>query len=161
MISNENFFKPLSKVLTQFKLKGTYGLVGNDQIGDDNDRFFYLSQVNQGAGTAPGFGTGFDSPKNRPTTSISRYANEDITWEIAKKMNVGIEATVLKDLNIQFEYFRENRSQILMKRASITPEMGLEAEVKANIGKAFAHGIDASMDYNKYFRNGMWLTGRF
>lgn len=161
MISNEKFFKPLSKVLTQFKLKGTYGLVGNDQIGDDNDRFFYLSQVNQGAGTAPGFGTGFDSPKNRPTTSISRYANEDITWEIAKKMNVGIEATVLKDLNIQFEYFRENRSQILMKRASITPEMGLEAEVKANIGKAFAHGIDASMDYNKYFRNGMWLTGRF
>lgn len=161
MVSNEKFFKPLSKVLTQFKLKGTYGLVGNDAIGDENDRFFYLSQVNQGAATAPGFGTGFDSPKNRPTTSISRYANEDITWEIAKKLNVGFEATVLNDLNVQLDYFRENRSQILMERASITPEMGLEAAVKANIGEAFAHGIDASLDYNKYFKNGMWLTGRF
>ena len=48
-----------------------------------------------------------------------------------------------------------------MKRESITPEMGLEAEIKANLGKAYAHGIDASLDYNKYFQNSLWLTGRF
>lgn len=161
MISNEKFFKPLSKVFTQLKLKATYGLVGNDAIGDENDRFFYLSQVNQEAGTAPGFGLNFNEPNNRKTTAITRYANEDITWEIAKKLNVGIEATIMNDINVQVEYFRENRSNILMKRASITPEMGLEADVKANIGEAFAHGIDASMDYNKYFKNGMWMTGRF
>lgn len=161
MISNERFFRPLSKALTQFKLKATYGLVGNDAIGDANDRFFYLSQVNQAASTAPGFGLNFDSPQNRPTTSISRYANDDITWEVAKKLNLGIEATVFNDLNVQVEYFREDRSKILMERASITPEMGLESKVKANIGEASAHGVDASMDYNKYFKNGMWLTGRF
>lgn len=161
MISNENFFKPLSKVLTQLKLKATYGLVGNDAIGNENDRFFYMSQVNQGAGTAPGFGVNFNEPAYRPTTSITRYANDDITWEVAKKMNLGIEATVLNDLNVQLEYFREDRSNILMKRESITPEMGLEAEIKANLGKAYAHGIDASLDYNKYFKNSLWLTGRF
>lgn len=161
MISNEKFFKPLEKVFTQLKFKGTYGLVGNDAIGSPQDRFFYLSQVNQAAGTAPGFGTSFDSPDNRPTTSIGRYANDQITWEVAKKMNVGVEATLFNDFNFQFEYFRENRSQILMERASITPEMGLEATVKANIGKAFAHGMDMSLDYNKYFNNGMWLQGRF
>lgn len=161
MVSNEQFFSPLSSFFTQLKLKGTYGLVGNDAIGKPEDRFFYLSQVNQGAGTAPGFGVNFDSPENRPTTSIGRYANDNISWEVAKKMNLGIEATVMDDLNIQAEYFRENRSKILMDRASITPEMGLEAGVKANLGEAFSHGVDLSMDYNKYFDNGLWLTGRF
>lgn len=161
MASNESFFSPLSNIITQLKLKGTYGLVGNDAIGDANDRFFYLSQVNQGAGTAPGFGLNFNSPDNRPTTSISRYANDNISWEVAKKMNVGIEATVMNNLNIQAEYFRENRSKILMDRTSVTPEMGLEAKVRANLGEAFSHGFDMSMDYNKYFNNGLWLTGRF
>lgn len=161
MISNEKFFKPLEKVFNQLKFKGTYGLVGNDAIGEANDRFFYLSQVDQGGGAAPGFGVNFDSPKNRPTTSIKRYANDEITWEVAKKLNVGIEATLFNDFNLQVDYFREDRSQILMERASITPEMGLEAIVKANIGKSFASGVDMSLDYNKYFSNGMWLQGRF
>lgn len=88
MVSNEQFFSPLSSFFTQLKLKGTYGLVGNDAIGKPEDRFFYLSQVNQGAGTAPGFGVNFDSPENRPTTSIGRYANDNISWEVAKKMNL-------------------------------------------------------------------------
>lgn len=161
MVSNEKFFKPLSKVVTQLKLKGTYGMVGNDAIGSPDDRFFYLSQVEQGKSSAPGFGLNFDQPLNRPITTILRYANDNITWEIAKKLNLSIEATIMNDLNIQAEYFRENRSKILMDRAAIVPEIGLEAAVRANIGEAFAHGFDMSMDYNKYFNNGFWLTGRF
>ena len=78
---------------------------------------------------------------NRPITTILRYANDNITWEIAKKLNLGIEATIMNDLNIQAEYFRENRSKILMDRAAIVPEIGLEAAVRANIGEAFAHGL--------------------
>lgn len=161
MVSKEKFFEPLSKFFTQFKLKGTYGLVGNDAIGSAYDRFFYLSQVNQNAGTAPGFGLNFNSPSYRPVTVIERYENKDITWEIAEKYNLGIETTILNDLNFQVEYFRENRSNILMDRASVTPELGLEAPIKANLGKAFSHGVDMSMDYNKYFNNSLWLTGRF
>lgn len=87
MVSNEKFFKPLSKVVTQLKLKGTYGMVGNDAIGSPDDRFFYLSQVEQGKSSAPGFGLNFDQPLNRPITTILRYANDNITWEIAKKLN--------------------------------------------------------------------------
>ena len=121
MVSNEKFFKPLSKVVTQLKLKGTYGMVGNDAIGSPDDRFFYLSQVEQGKSSAPGFGLNFDQPLNRPITTILRYANDNITWEIAKKLNLGIEATIMNDLNIQAEYFRENRSKILMDRAAIVP----------------------------------------
>ena len=48
LISNENFYKnsSLSKILPKVKIKATYGLVGNDQIGSEQDRFFYLSNVN-------------------------------------------------------------------------------------------------------------------
>ena len=44
VISNEKFWRPMNKVIPKLKLKATYGLVGNDAIGDENDRFFYLSR---------------------------------------------------------------------------------------------------------------------
>ncbi|MCS2890280.1 SusC/RagA family TonB-linked outer membrane protein [Parabacteroides faecis] len=45
MLSKESFFEPLTTVFDQFKFKASYGLTGQDQIGDGNDRFYYLSQV--------------------------------------------------------------------------------------------------------------------
>ena len=161
LVSNEKFFEPLKdSFVNSLKLKATYGLVGNDAIGDANDRFFYLSNVNLNAGTAPGFGLDLNGPEHRPTVSISRYANENISWEIAEKMNLGIELGLFDCLTIQADYFKENRSNILMKRSSITPEMGLEADVQANIGEASSEGFDASIDYNKSFQNGWWVAGR-
>lgn len=160
MVSNESFFNNLKEKITQLKLKGTYGLVGNDAIGSAEDRFFYLSQVNLADGSAPGFGQDFNKPDYRPGVSIQRYANDAITWETAKKLDIGFELGLFNDLNIQADYFREDRSNILMDRTSITPEMGLEAPVRANVGKAYSSGFDASIDYSKYFLNTLWLSGR-
>ena len=160
MISNESFFSPLSKYISQMKFKVTYGLVGNDAIGDASDRFFYLSEVNMNSGNSPGFGVNFNSPAARPMVSVNRYANPNITWEIARKLDVGLEATLFNDFTFQIDYFTEYRKNILMNRSAITPEMGLEASVRANVGEARGAGFDASLDYNKYFQNGVVLTGR-
>lgn len=48
VVSNEKFWadKPISKVVNMLKLKGSYGLVGNDNISNNDNRFFYLSEVN-------------------------------------------------------------------------------------------------------------------
>ena len=47
MISEEKFWnQDLKNIINKLKLKGTYGLVGNDNIGAWNDRFFYMSEVN-------------------------------------------------------------------------------------------------------------------
>ena len=46
MISNESFFEPIKKQISNLKLRASYGIVGNDAIGDTNDRFFYMSNVN-------------------------------------------------------------------------------------------------------------------
>ena len=160
-VSNESFFEQIKESITHLKLKATYGLVGNDAIGDASDRFFYLSEVNMNSGTAPGFGTNFNSPISRPTVSIDRYANELITWEKAKKTDIGVELTLFNDFVFQADYFNESRSNILMDRASITPEMGLEAPVRANVGKAFSEGFDGSLNINKVLSNDWWIQGRF
>ena len=63
-------------------------------------------------------------------------------------------------IRIEADYFREKRTNILMERASIPSSMGLSAAVRANVGKAKSHGVDASVDINKAFPSGWWVQGR-
>lgn len=61
MLSNEAFWRPIEKVANKLKLKVTYGLVGNDAIGSDSDRFFYLSNMNMNSsGRGQVFGTNWE-----------------------------------------------------------------------------------------------------
>ena len=95
--------------------------------------------------------------EGKPGVTVKRYDNRLITWERAKKANYGLELTLFDALNIQLDYFTEHRTNILMDRASIPADMGLAAKVRANVGEAKANGVDLSVDYNKFFRNGYWL----
>ena len=107
MVSNEEFFEPLTDVFSQFKLKGSYGMAGQDQIGSGNDRFYYLSDVNMGAGSSVHWGTLMDY--NPGGVKFNRYANDEIGWETSYKMNVGFEATTIFGLSANVEYFTERR----------------------------------------------------
>ncbi len=159
VVSNEKFWKPLAGVVQKFKIKGTYGLVGNDAIGSADDRFFYLSDVDlNDGGKGYSFGENYGQSKNGVT--IRRYDNRDISWEKAVKSNVGIELGMFNGLDIQVDYFTEHRSNILMDRMSIPNEIGLAAAVRANVGKAKANGVDISVDYNRMLNNTWWIKGR-
>lgn len=161
VVSNEKFWKdkPISKIINMFKLKGSYGLVGNDNISDDGERFFYLSEVNMNnSDRSMHFGTNFDTGYNG--ISINRYANPKIGWEISHKLNVGFEVKLFDDLEIQAEYFKERRSNILQERADIPSLMGFQVPIKANIGEAKGHGVDISLDYSHIFNKNLWATVR-
>ncbi len=159
IVSNEEFWIPLKSTISKLKFKGTYGIVGNDAIGNPSERFFYLSNVNlNNNGNGYNFGTHFDY--RRPGVSISRYANDQITWETAKKMNIGVEMDLFGKLAIQADWFSEYRTNILMSRADIPNTMGLQATMKANVGEASAGGFDMSMDFNHRFASGMWIASR-
>ena len=158
MLSNEAFWRPIEKVANKLKLKVTYGLVGNDAIGSDSDRFFYLSNMNMNSsGRGQVFGTNWGNYKDGISTV--RYPNEFITWEVAKKLNIGFELGLFNSLDVQFDYFREDRSKILMDRSFIPTTMGLEASVRANVGEAASHGVDLSVNYNHWLNNKIWLQG--
>lgn len=161
-LTNEKFFPiGLKKTITKLKLKGTYGLVGNDAIGDENDRFFYLSNINMSnSAYGSSFGTyGNAGGRTLNGISISRYANDAITWETAKKLNLGVEMSLWNELDIQADFFTENRSNILMTRSSIPTTMGLQASPRANVGEASSKGIDISLNYNHSFNKDLWVTG--
>jgi TonB-linked SusC/RagA family outer membrane protein len=162
IVSNEKFWENLAPVISKLKLKGTYGLVGNDAIGDENDRFFYLSEMNMDdGGRGYTFGQGLNSGGySRNGVRIRRYENKDITWETAYKTNLGFELKLYDSFELQADYFTERRKNILMTRSSIPSTMGLSADIRANVGEAKANGFDASIDYNKYFSSGYWLQGR-
>ena len=159
VISNEEFFKPLEKTVSNLKLRASYGLVGNDNIGSSSNRFYYLSQVNmQSGGNSATFG--INSGKTYNGISVSRYANEDITWEKSFKTNYAIELGLFKKFDMIAEYFTEHRTDIFMARADVPVTMGLEAGISANIGEAKAHGIDIQSDYKQSWANGFWASAR-
>lgn len=158
LVSNEGFWAPLKKTVDKLKLKATYGLVGNDAIGSDEERFFYLSNMNMNStGRGQTFGTNWGNYKSG--ISAIRYPNENITWEVARKMNLGAELGLFSCFEIQADYFTEYRSNILMARSYIPSTMGLEAGVNANVGEAASHGVDVSVNYNKWFTKTFWLQG--
>ena len=157
MISNEDFWTPIQPTVNKLKLKATYGLVGNDAIGNANDRFFYLSKVNMDdSGRGMAFGT--DHSYSATGISIGRYADANITWETSYKQNYGFELGLFGKLELQFDYFRENRKNILQTRASIPTTMGLQVTPMSNIGEAFSSGVDISLDYSQFFNPQTWLT---
>lgn len=158
-VSNEKFWKPLEDIVTNLKLRATYGLVGNDAIGGPADRFFYLSNVNMEDGDRGAtFGTNYGY--SRTGISISRYDNKEITWEVAQKVNLGMEISLWNKLNVIAEVFRENRSKILMNRSSIPNTAGLQAAQKSNVGEASGEGMDISVDYSLNLNKDIWLQAR-
>ena len=157
MVSNEAFFEPMADVITQFKLKGTYGLVGNDAIGSANDRFYYLSQVDLNAGRSVNWGTQLNY--NPGGINVSRYANDRIGWETAYKTNLGFEMTTVAGISANVDFFKETRKNILLDRV-IPNTMGVIPAVKANLGEAEGKGIDVELNYEKIVNKDLWFTGR-
>lgn len=157
-VSNEKFWEPIKTVVSKLKLRATYGFVGNDAIGDPADRFFYLSNVDMNNG-ARGMTFGTLKDYNLSGIDILRYANNDITWERAAKTNLGLESTFFGKLNMDIDVYREDRSNILMDRASIPSSMGLSAVTRANVGKAHSQGIDVAFDYSQQLSHKWWAKG--
>lgn len=159
MISKEKFMQGLHDVLPELKLRFTYGKVGNDAIGSVQDRFFYLSQVNmQGAG----YWFGIDRDY-RSGITIERYANELITWEIAKKADLGIDFSLYNDLSVVADIFWQNRSNILQTRSDVPSTMGLRTIPQTNIGTALIHGYEGTVKYQHNFgpKTFLLINGNF
>ncbi|MDR1864523.1 MAG: TonB-dependent receptor [Bacteroidales bacterium] len=157
-VSNEAFWNgSLKDVISNLKLRGTYGLVGNDAIS--NTRFFYMSGVNLNGGGS--FSTGTNYSYSRSGVSILNYANPNIGWEKSYKTNLGIEMGLFgNEIQIQTDIFREHRINILQNRADISSELGLWSTPQVNVGEAVGKGIDVSVDYNHSFSKDVWIVGR-
>ena len=159
IVSNEPFFQKKLSTVNLFKLKYTYGLVGNDGISDPSDRFFYLSDVNlNNGGTGYSWGVNYNNYYNG--YSVNRYANPEVTWEVAEKTNYGLELGLFNKVTILADYFTEHRKNIYMERQYIPETMGLTTSIRSNVGEVESSGIDLSIDYNHAFSSDFYITAR-
>ncbi|GAB3018988.1 TonB-dependent receptor [Niabella terrae] len=158
-VSNEKFWEPLKHTINKFRLRATYGLVGNDEIGSSDDRFFYLSEVDMDASNR-GFTFGEKANESMGGINVTRYANPNISWETSYKTNLALELGLFNKLNIQADFFSELRTNILMVRSDIPSTMGLTAAVHANVGEATGKGVDISADYSGSIGKDAWLQLR-
>ena len=151
-ITNEAFFKK-NDILTYLKLRGSYGLVGNDRISDQ--RFLFLTSFANGtAGGSGGYGTTtpFGNPlsiTNYPTIWLPPTAlgNEIVTWETGYKRNIGLEARFFKErMKFNIDVFDETRKDILTESLSGSKLYG-HAFPRLNVGEVYNKGYEVELDY--------------
>ncbi len=138
---NEKFLKD-NKIITNLKLRVSYGKVGNDQMG--SSRFLYQSNISMGSGPLSSLGLG-------QGVNQGLIGNPAIAWEVAKKQNYGIDIQLVKELNVSFDYFVENRSNILISRGTVPTFQGVALGnlPKVNMGLVDNHGYEVEITYNK------------
>jgi TonB-linked SusC/RagA family outer membrane protein len=153
VLSEEPFFKPLAKVFPFFKLRYSYGVVGNSNIG--GRRFAYISTVVETSDYSYGRNGTNQTIKG---LDIGDYA-VDVTWERAKKQNLGVEFKTLNNaLSITADVFQENRTGIFRQRGDMPTYVGVRSLPYANLGIIHNRGIDATFDFNQPLGN-KWQVG--
>ena len=144
VLSEENYWDSLKNVVSYFKIRGSYGLVGNDS---DNTRFMYMSDISL---SGADYTTGADGQYTLSGPVYNRFENTNITWETGKKLNVGFDLEFFHKLNIMFDWFREDRSGIFIERGTVPAFIGTAStKVYGNLGEVTNHGVDLSIDYTQ------------
>ena len=142
LISEEPWWGSMKDVVDMFKVRGSWGLVGNDQIGG-NRRFIYLGTIaNSGSGY---FGTGVSEHRGIKEGDIS---NPNVSWEVAEKADVGVDLSLFGKLKIQADVFKEHRSGIFLSRKSLPYFSGISVTPYVNMGEMDNSGFDLSGDYH-------------
>ncbi|MDT3402221.1 SusC/RagA family TonB-linked outer membrane protein [Mucilaginibacter terrae] len=151
-ISEEEFFKKNFGVVSLFKLRGSYGLTGNDKLGGNFS--YYYQQIYTSSGNQVFFGN------PNPNTSNGIYegtlGNLEVGWENEKKFDLGLEMGFFKNkLTATIDYFNNNRYDILTDRSGrADPRFGSvsltfgQTLPPVNLGKVNNKGIEVELNYN-------------
>lgn len=141
VISEESFLKD-SNVVNHLKLRATYGLVGNSDIG--GARWMYNQYYNWN-----GYYLFGDQYSQSDTYLEGTKANPYVTWEKARKLNIGLEARLFDYLYFTFDYFREHRYDILTTPDANVPSYVGFSRPSMNLGIVDNNGFEAVLGYNR------------
>lgn len=139
ILSNEAFLKG-NPILNYLKLRASYGIVGNDNIGGIR---YMFDQYYDGYGYHLG-----NSNNVQDGLVQGKLANPDVTWEKENKFNVGFEATLINKIDVSFDYFIQKRSNILSQPYRTVPDYLGISRPDINIGKVDNKGLETSIRYN-------------
>lgn len=164
IISEEKFWKPISKIASFFKLRASWGLVGNDKTAE-KIRFMYLADpyitgsyglTNNMSNWADTYGYLFGNAQSGTVQGTSSIAgayesiknNPDVGWEKAFKQDYGFDLYFFGDrFKTTFDYYRENRTDILVRDATVPSSIGFTMPY-TNAGETKSWGWELSLGYN-------------
>ncbi|NMH86754.1 TonB-dependent receptor [Flavivirga algicola] len=141
VLTKESFLEN-SSFINFLKLRGSWGQLGNDKF-DDSD--FPLNQYL----ATYGFNSYFINNSEVTTLAETKVPNSAITWEIARNVNIGIEAKFLDHkLSLEFDVFSNKRSKILTQPSASLPSLSGITPPRQNIGEVENKGFDFYLGYS-------------
>ena len=147
-ISEESFFKDvdwLEKNIQLLKVRASYGVVGSDVTS--GNRYLY-NQVYQ---TGDGYYFG-DYPGQTPSYKEGDLGTPHVTWEKAKKFDVGLDMNLFDKISLTVDYFHDKRYDQLVSRGDIPVIIGI-GHSPNNIAETINQGFDGQISYQDRFGN--------
>jgi len=145
--SNESFLKD-NPIITHLKFRGSYGITGNDKLGES--RFLYLSSMTMAGGVIGSLGKP-SADASAQSVVQGRMGNEALQWEKAEKKNIGVDLKLFNDLSLTVDIFNEHRDKILISRSTIPVLQGVPLGniPKVNVGIVDNKGYEIELGYQK------------
>ena len=137
ILTEESFMRGIAPI-NFLKLRASWGINGNDQIGD----FRYVSTV--GGGRNYTFGT---ADKLYNGVSPNAIANPDLKWEQTTQTNIGFDAKIFKNITVTLDFFQKNTSGMLLD-IRVPGYIGNAGPV-GNIAKLENAGVELELGYSK------------
>ncbi|OXA90092.1 SusC/RagA family protein [Flavobacterium hercynium] len=157
IVSEEKFMEPVTHIFNKIKLRGSYGLVGNDNIGG-NRRFAYLTTISDDNNSDYWFGTGqgvkFEGIEE------GQIGVSDLTWEKVAKADIGIELGLFNMIDLTVDVFQEKRKDIFVERNTVPTQAGFINAPWANFGKMENKGIEVALNLNKQVTPDFFMSWR-
>ena len=160
-VASEEPFFPKTDIISFLKLRASYGEVGNDRIG--GDRFLYLpTAYTTGTGGQYYFGEVGSTYTKQNISKEGKIGNPYLTWERAKKMNIGIEASFWNNkIRVAADYFLEKRDNILANRKNYAILFG-GIPSAMNLGKMKNGGFELDVTYRGVYQDfNYWVRGNY
>ena len=157
-IAEEPIIKKNLKWINMFKLRYSYGKVGNDKLmnGNTQIRFPYVERFATYDADGYYYGDIKTSLYYYPGLSYSRISSPYITWEVATKHDIGLDFSLFNDkLSGTVDYFHEQRDGIYLNRKFLPQSVGLNhiPAPYANVGAVLSKGFDGNIAFHEKFGN--------
>jgi TonB-linked SusC/RagA family outer membrane protein len=144
-ISQEEFFKENVRFVDRLKIRASYGLVGNDKIGN-NYNYYYLPTWSTSGGAV-----NFGNPSGNANSAIyeGTLGNPAVTWEKEKKLDIGMDIALFDNkFTATFDYFNNNRFDILTSRGSSMSAAFGQSLPPVNLGRVNNKGWEVELNYS-------------
>ncbi len=153
-VAEEPLIKKVLPWLNMFKIRYSWGKVGNDNMG----RFPYLYTLDYTPNTGYNWGSNLTSG-TMPGIHYTQMASPNVTWEVARKTDFGFDFVAFDNkFSLTMDYFHEKRTGIFIQRIFLPDITGLESYPWANVGAVKSKGFDGNFQYKDHIGEINWTV---